>query len=526
MVATACEPSQVNFVPERLAIPLLLLTRNRMKNDNFRPLSEYISRKRNLYHTHCNLEDKKETKSQERARKLIGAYPAPSQPCFNRQLSKISKHMSKTKPYHPPPNIYNTTYEPYARRRGLGGAYWNKLPGERISTFVQLVSGPPKRPKSKWVLYNFPQMVERLNMSYNKHKGVFLTNARSRIASTRFMITDPKLVYHSPSDPSPAEYNVVYHTIAYNMAPEEYMKRQNPHLFLRQSCVPEQNRSLIPRHLSFLPAVGRYEIRFPKHCPCRRKIFTPGLRLIIDREKRKKSRHLPYKKIKVHLHCEPDWHHVPGHGHAHVFRYPKSKLRKPRPLKRPKKMNRLEKPLQLFHDHKYINMIVAPHRQGIGNIVDDGSAPKIRFNCIIKVKMPKQFRHERKKLFGGSAPRFSDQERHQVVLTTKQLEQLKNTLPVERQFRDHSITGTPLTEIKSRLFEIPARLKPTYEPTLRKRTFKFAAPPAAKLLVTKKDLLPHLAAGAVYKAPRAYNKPVELESFLKTTADRESSFTE
>lgn len=55
--------------------------------------------------------------------------------------------------------------------------------------------------------------------------------------------------------------------------------KPNPHLFLQRSCVPEKLMSYIPRHQSFLPSVGRYEIRSTiNRCPCvktKRKLSHP-----------------------------------------------------------------------------------------------------------------------------------------------------------------------------------------------------------------------------------------------------------
>lgn len=306
--------------------------------------------------------------------------------------------------------------------------------------------------------------------------------------------------------------------------------KQNPHLFLRNSCVPDKLPGIIRRHLSFEPAVGRYEVRFPKLCSCGKKIFTPGLPLIVDREKRKKFRRIPYKKIKSHLYCAPDFTHVTGHGHTYIFRLPGSKKdQQPKPLDKSIKRKFSLRASQQFHDYKYINMILAPRRRRLSYFppyLNIDPVHKVRFNCIVKVTVVRRQLSKSKKLgFGGSAKRFSYFDYRSTVLTSSQMQQIKQTLPIERQLQDYPVTRTPLPEIKSRLFEWYTAQKKGIRPTFElKGPVKFPPLPKPKLLVTKEDLLPDLKPDVAYRPPVLYNTRIDINEFLRkaTTTDHET----
>ncbi|XP_011180051.2 uncharacterized protein LOC105210663 [Zeugodacus cucurbitae] len=523
-----CEGGEINLIAERLNIPLLLATRNSYKHEH--SISKYIKSKHKFYNMDCILEKSIETRSKDHTRKLLGQYPESIGPCPSRRLANATRYVSDFRAYHLPPNIYNTSKEPFAGRRGLGGAYWRKLKKEyKIESLEYIKYTPPKRSRDKWKLYNLPKLTERFNLPHNKHKGVFFSNARLRPASTRCMITDPVLVKRLPTEPSPAHYNIERHTIQYNMPKPVPPPINNPHLFLRNSCIPAKLPGIIRRHLSFEPAVGRYEVRFPKHCPCGKKIFTPGLPLIIDREKRKKFRRIPYKKIKSHLYCAPDFTHVIGHGHTYVFRLPGSKLHKPKKLDNSIEKRFSARAAQQFHDYRYINMILAPRRRRLSEFapyIDLHPQYKFRFNCIVKVTVVRRQLSKGKKLgFGGSAKRFSYVDYHSSIPTPAQVRQNKENLPVERQLQEYPVTRTPMTEIKPRFLEWYTTQKretrPIYE---RKGPVKLPPLPEPKLLVTKKDLLPDLKPGVAYRRPVLYNKPIDIQEFFRvsTTADQDS----
>ncbi|XP_011198279.2 uncharacterized protein LOC105222588 [Bactrocera dorsalis] len=528
MPVKKCEGGEINFVSERLNIPLLLATRNSFKNE--RIISNYIKNKHKFYTMDCKAEKAIETRSKEHARHLLGDYPENTAPCSSRRTVDGIRDVSNLKTFHLPPNIYDISKEPFASRRGLGGAYWRKLRKEfKIELQDYNKYTPPKKTRDKWKLYNVTKLTDRFNLPHNRHKGVFLSNPRQRPASTRCMVTDPVLVKRLPTEPSPAEYNVERHTIQHNIPMPVQPPKLNPHLFLRNSCIPEKLPGIIRRHLSFEPAVGRYEVRFPKHCACGKKIFTPGLPLIIDREKRKKFRRIPYKKIKSHLYCAPDFTHVIGHGHTYVFRLPGSKLHQPKKLD--KSLKRLFSPraAQQFHDYRYINMILAPRRRRLSYFppyINLYQEQKVRFNCIVKVTIIRRPLSKGKKLgFGGTARRFSYVDYHSSILTAAQARQIKESLPEERQLQDHPITRKPLTEIKSRFLEWYTEQKEEIRPIFeRKGPAKLPPLPEPKLLVTKKDLLPDLKPGVAYRQPVLYNKPIDIHEFLKTatTTDQET----
>lgn len=300
----------------------------------------------------------------------------------------------------------------------------------------------------------------------------------------------------------------------------------NPHLFLRQTSVPDKCLPLIRRHISFDPAVGRYEVRFPMQCECTRKILTPGLRLIVDREKRLKFRRLPYRKLKTRSLCSPDWRHVKGRGFRRLFRVQTSKPlsktvgREKAREKGKEKTEHVGKQFVLYPDSKYINMINSPRKELIS--VHQGGIPKvpvrIRFNCIFRPVTRRQLRNNKKIVFNSGSERFPELEIRPVQLTAKQLNHLKNTLPPERQLRDYPITRKPISEIASHLYDTPVHMRPAYEPTLRKRLFKFSPLPEPKVLVSEKIL--HSSSPEVQLF---YNKPVVAENFMKNRRKTDSS---
>uniref|UniRef100_W8B733 Uncharacterized protein n=2 Tax=Ceratitis capitata TaxID=7213 RepID=W8B733_CERCA len=518
MLPTKFEGQQINFLSERLNIPLLLATRNRFKDE--RIISNYVRSKRKFYKMNCALEKSKQTRTKNQARKLLGDYPRGIGACPSRRMAEAARYGHASSANQLPPNIYDTRYTPYESRRGMRGAYWKKLPKEFEVNFLEYIKFTPKpKERGKWRLYNVvvSKWTERFNKPCNRHKGVFLSNARLRRPTTRCMLTDPTLVYRPSTEPSPAHYNVASHTISHRLPRAKYTPKPNPHLFLPKSCVPEKLTSIIPRHLSFQPAVGRYEVRFPKHCACGKKIFTPGLPLLIDREKRKRFRLKPYKKIKAHLYCAPDFTHVPGHGHTYVFRLPGAKKHQPKPLEPPNKRKPMEKSIQQFHDYRYIKMIIEPRRRRLSDLpryFQNLPKPKVRFNCIIKVAMRRQLTQGSRKLgFGGNARRFSNLDYRAAVLSVQQMQQIKSTLPPERRLRDQPVTRRPLTDIKSEVYAQPVPKHSTFEP-MHRRAMKFPPLPGPKLLVTRKDLLPEMKPGIAYKPPVYYNKSIDIRDFL------------
>ncbi|XP_011195357.2 uncharacterized protein LOC105220612 [Zeugodacus cucurbitae] len=532
--AKNCE-TRVRTVSTPLNLPLFLSGRTRFRDDQWRKVPNYIEKKKHFYAKHCNEEKPGETRAEKDLKNLIGVDSVRSERCTNLHITKISRELSEEKAWNLPPNIYNTMWQPYESKRGHLGSYWRKLPRDVSNVFdptsVELARANAK--KGEWKFYDLPTNADLLNAPPNRQKGVFLTNARNRRATARCMISQPSLVYHDPAEPSPVHYNPRLHELAYNVSPPIYEPKPKIHLFLRRSSVPDKCLPLIRRHISFEPAVGRYEVRFPHNCACARKILTPGLRLIIDREKRKKFRRLPYKKLKTRRLCAPDWGHVPGRGFRRLFRLPKTfgkaqgrekakekTKEKAKEKAKDKSPDKLDRQFVLYPDSKYINMINAPRKELIS--VHQGGTPKapirIRFNCIFRRVTRRHLLNNKKIVFNSGSERFPELEIRPVQFTVKQLEALKNTLPPERRLHDRPVTQKSLSQITSHLYDMPAHMRPAYKPTLRKRLFKFKPLPEPKVLVSEK-ILRSKSPGVQYY----YNKPVLAENFMKNHRKKEHS---
>uniref|UniRef100_W8BTJ9 Uncharacterized protein n=3 Tax=Ceratitis capitata TaxID=7213 RepID=W8BTJ9_CERCA len=529
MSYSKCE-TRVRATPTSLNLPLFLTGRTRFKDDQMRKVSNYITKKKQFFSNRCNNEKDVKTRAVLDLRNSVAVKPTPTEACSDLHITKLTRILKEDKPWYLPPNLYNTTKVPFAERRGYLGAYWPKT-REAVGKFMEQETPESVRSqalkKEHWQFYEKPDNVELLFAPANKHKGVFLTNARNRRATARSMISNPSAVYRSPSEPSAATYFPQQHELLYNVSPPTLEPKPNPHLFLPHTSVADKGSTLIPRHTSFRPAVGRYETRFAKICGCGGKILAPDLQLMVEREKRFKFRRLPYKKIDTHKYCSPDWSHVEGRGFRRLFRTPTGKpitlsktIAKEKSKEKSKdKQDKLIKQLTLYADSKYINMINAPQKEPI-SIHSGGIASKpvgIHFNCMTKRKVRRQLRINKKIVFNSGSDRFPELDIRPVQLTARKLEDLKNSLPRERQLRDHPVMRKSIGQIKSKLYATPAHMRPAYEPNLRKRDFKFRPLPEPKVLITEKQLRP-----SDPELEFFFNKPIRPEDFMKTGIMSES----
>lgn len=306
------------------------------------------------------------------------------------------------------------------------------------------------------------------------------------------MVMDSSTCFHDPNEPGPVDTHYEYLEISHNMHPVTTTPTPNPHLFLRHSCVPTKRDVRIRRNISFEPCPGRYDIRYPNVCPCARgRKIMPRLSVLIEKQKCLKFRRLPYKGINSRKYCEPDWQHVIGKGHGHIFMMGKHDLPKIQ-TKKAVKGKKAEKQLKLFADGKYLNMLVNPKRFAI-SLRDFPVAPyvpKIVYNAIAKRVIRKQLRNNKKIAFMSGQERWADGPRV-IMLTQTQLEELKLTLPEDRRLVDHPIELRE-DRIVSRLHHVPNHMKVTYHPKLRKRLYKFLPIPGARVLVTDSDIRPDL----------------------------------
>ncbi|KAM7345189.1 uncharacterized protein ACRADG_011586 [Cochliomyia hominivorax] len=381
-------------------------------------------------------------------------------------MNKKGKVKNDTKTWLLPPNLYNTIKIPFQSKRGAGGAYWPKK-------HVQ----PIKRLQVLAPFYNIPTGIEKLFTTCNKSKGVFLTNARERRPTARSMIDNTGTCNKIPSEPGPTSYNLNQELSVFSKS----ITKKNPHLFYRLSTVPVKNNSIHKSHISFTAAPGRYEIRYFNICPCSSKfIYQPQLDIIIENEKYKKFRRLPYKKMHTKHYISPDWRHIKGHGFRYLFQRDKTFKSIVLSIHEAKKL----KNIPIYANAKYISMINYPARTPLSLRIETiiGLKPQIRFNTVAKKIMRKQLKSNKKIAFNTTQERFKDSFRLPII-TKERLEDIKQSLPTECQLRDHPVMQKRLSQIKSKIYEKPKYIPTNYDTKLRKKLFKFQPLPEAKILI-------------------------------------------
>ncbi|ALC42258.1 CG13870 [Drosophila busckii] len=500
-----------NFVATRMSLPLFMISRNRLREDHLDGVQKQFKLAGQHYNANCHKENRGEDFSAAtyaHYKHITGFNKAPSAPYPQPRPLKCDRSMTTWRSYQQAPNRYGVLPVPYLSRQGTKGTLFAKM-----HTNKSLVS--IKMPGSKF--YELPAEIERFFKPENKQKGIFLSNARDRRPTTRIMITDQTSCYRNPAEPGPCDTHTAAHEMCYNMAPVTESEPENPHLFLRHSCVPDKISRLLRRHISFEPGPGRYDVRFPNVCACERGRQTmPRLQMLIEQQKRLKFRRLPYKRINAKRYCEPDWRHVEGYGHRHVFIMGKHDLPKPRAKKivKAKKGEKSEKQLKLFAEGKYINMLSNPKRYPMSTR-DYALAPyepRIVYNCIAKRIVRKQLRNNKKIAFMSGQERWKDGVRP-LQLTARQLEEIKARLPDDRRLTDRPLE-LRASKIVSQLHHVPEHMRVSYMPQLRKRLFKFLPVPTARVLVTDSDIRPDVSFDPEHPTG-LYNVKIEEESFYR-----------
>ncbi|KAH8418311.1 hypothetical protein KR222_009576, partial [Zaprionus bogoriensis] len=485
-VKTSADERQ-NFVATRMSLPLFMVSRNRLREDHMDSVRKQFKLAGTHYNLYCQSENRGENfsaKTYAHNRHIAGFEKSPSYPYPEPSPLRCDRAMTVWRGYQQAPNRYGVLPVPYLCRMGAKGAVFAKMPTNKSRVSI-------KPPPSQF--YEMPSEIERFFRPENKQKGIFTTNARDHRPCARNMVSDLTSCWHNPKDPGPTDTYTSRHEIRYNMKPVTKTPADNPHLFLRLSCVPTKRDVRIRRNISFEPGPGRYDIRYPNVCGCWKGLkCMPRLQVLIDKQKRYKFRRLPYMRINARKYCEPDWQHVVGHGHNHVFRMGKHDLPKPHVKKAAPKGKKPEKQLKMFADGKYLNMLVNPRRWPISTREFPlmPYVPKIVYNCIAKRVVRKQLRNNKKIAFLSGQERWKDGARP-IQMTQRQMEELKMRLPEERRLIDHPLE-LRASKITSRLSHVPHHMRTTYTPKLRKRLFKFLPIPGARVLVTDSDIQPDL----------------------------------
>ncbi|KAH8319761.1 hypothetical protein KR074_005205 [Drosophila pseudoananassae] len=499
-----------NFVATRMSLPLFMVSRNRIKKENLPRVQKQFKLAGKHYNEDCQKENSREAYSKatyDHYRHITGYDPSVKNPYPERRPLKLDRSMTKWRSWALPPNHYGVPPIPYLRLMGNKGAVFAK-PHTNHSRVV--IKPPPYR------FYELPAEIERLSKRENAQKGIFLSNARDRRPTTHCMISSLSGCYRNPKDPGPCETYTKVYEINANAAPITKTARPNPHLFLPLSCVPTKPHRLIPRHISMLPAPGRYCTSYPDVCPCPAgKISVPQLQLLIDDQKRLKFRRQPFERISRKKLCEPDWRHVEGQGYRHLFMMGRKDKPKPKKAATSKKPGKL---INMFADSKYINMLSQPQRQDISTRPFPVApyVPKITYNCASKRVMRKQLKNNKKIAFNSGQERWKDGERP-LQLTNRQLEEIKAKLPPERRLEDHPIDIPEV--VGSRLHHVPNHQQVTFMPKLRKRLFKFLPIPGARVLVTDSDIRPDVTFDPEHPTGM-YRRKIDETAFFKDSVLR------
>ncbi|EDW00777.1 uncharacterized protein LOC6559262 [Drosophila grimshawi] len=475
-----------NFISTRMSQPLFMLSRNRIREDHLDSVRKQFKLAGSHYNVYCQQENrgkKFSAATYAQYRHVTGFEKTPAYPYPEKRPLHHNRAMTTWRGYQQAPNRYGVLPVPYLSRMGAKGTSFAKMHTNKSRVSIK---PPPSH------FYEMPAEIERFFKPENKQKGIFLTNARERRPTTRIMISNLNCCWRNPRDPGPTDTNVTSHEIRRKMLPVTKVSPPNPHLFLRLSCVPTKRNVRLRRDIGFEPGPGRYDIRYPNGCACERgKKSMPRLTLRIETQKRYKFRRLPYKRINSRKYCEPDWRHVFGHGHRHLFQMGKHDLPAVQ-RKNPTKSKKTEKQLKLFADGKYINMLDNPHRWPISlrDFPVPPYVPRIVYNCIAKRITRKQLRNNKKIAFMSGQERWKDGPRS-LQLTSRQLEEIKERLPEDRRLIDRPFVLRPEMMV-SRLQHVPQHMQSTYLPKLRKRLFKFLPIPGARVLVTDSDIRPDM----------------------------------
>ncbi|KAH8400702.1 hypothetical protein KR009_000445 [Drosophila setifemur] len=500
-----------SYVATRMSLPLFMASRNRIKKENMPRVAKQFKLAGRHYNEECLKENTKESFSKatfDHYRHITGFDKTPKNPYPERRRLKIDRSMTKWKNWQLPPNHYGIPPIPFLRLRGTQGTMFAKphTNHSRVS-----IKQPPYR------FYELPAEISRIYKRENLQKGIFLSNARDRRPTTHAMISNLSGCWRDPKDPGPCDTHTNVYEMAANASPITKTTRPNPHLFMLHSCVPTKPSRIIPRHISMDPAPGRYCIDYPDVCPCPAgKQSVPKLQLLIDDQKRLKFRRQPFERISRKKLCEPDWRHVAGQGHRHIFMM--NKKDKPKPAKKAASSKKQGKPISMFADAKYINMLSQPQRQDISIRLFPVPpyVPKIKYNCAAKRVSRKQLKNNKKIAFNSGQERWKDADRP-LQLTSRQLEAIKEKLPPERRLMDHPLDLPE--QITSRLAQVPDHQRVTFMPKLRKRLFKFLPIPGARVLVTDSDVRPEIAFDPDHPTG-LYRKRIDETTFFKDSVLR------
>uniref|UniRef100_A0A1A9X2I5 Uncharacterized protein n=1 Tax=Glossina brevipalpis TaxID=37001 RepID=A0A1A9X2I5_9MUSC len=484
---------KANFVSSNLNLPLFLVSRNKIKDEQLVNVKSLIKKQSRRYTKNCKSDNdmENETHLQRKHRNSVGDYKKKEEllnECIDRKSSRSTTgHFFQENQIRLPPNLYDVVKKPFLSRKGMNGAYISRI-GRK--TFQVPTGVAPNE-------YNtLISLKDKLNNKCNSYKGVFLES--SRIPSTRTMVSSLVTCKKNPKEPGPCSYKGI---ISKKTPPTKQRVTPNPHQFYRNSIIPVKKNVIHKRHTSFTPGPGRYETRYWKICPCpSHKIYKPNLYLLVDHEKRRKYMQQPYNKIRINKYCCPDWRHVIGGGYQRLFRGV---------IKREQRRDR--NPRRMPQISKWVHMINSIPARVNTRLELPEKPTKVTYNTIIKLIMRRQIASNRRVAFGSGASRFAVRKKSRKTTLSLLNQPIVQKPSVNRKKINFSITSKPLFLIDSKYKEPSKRLIPPCTQVSRKRQFKFLALPAPKLLVSDEEI------NNGQKFPNLYHQPVDPIKYMVDT---------
>lgn len=285
----------------------------------------------------------------------------------------------------------------------------------------------------------------------------------------------------------------------------------NGHKFYHRSIIPITERFWSNDFGGYRHDPFRYESRIAGGCPCpRKKTYDPNYRQNLERDERLKFRNVRHKRYMKEKFCDPEWKHVIGKGHCHLFMG--GGLPKVLKLSSQKKKAHLDDErkhvVKELNRDKYVAHLNTIKAKVESNL--HGHVPHkpftVKFNATRKIITRKQLRNDKKIAFGCAMVTLPVKAQ---PLTKKQLQKLKMSLPKERRLSNHPITNTPIEDIKPRYLD-KSKQKPRLPGIkVNKRIFHFVSLPKPKYLLEPHDIFPESLEAEGY-----YNRPYNIRDFV------------
>lgn len=274
-------------------------------------------------------------------------------------------------------------------------------------------------------------------------------------------------------------------------------KVYNSHRFHQSSIVPICQRFWETEFSGYNRDTFRYETRFVDGCPCpRNKTYDPNYRLNLEKDQRLRFRNIRHKRYPKEKYCDPEWKHVIGKGHCHLFmggkqtKLPKSSSQKKKQQLQQAMYDRRHKPTKEINRDKYVAHLKTIEAKIDSNLFGKLSrrCPLIKFSVGRKILIRKHIHNDKKIAFGSTL----DSSIKAQQLTKTQLNKIKMSIREDRRLKDHPIMKKPIEEIVPRFLEKSKPNVPVLHIKADRRIFHFESLPKPKYLLEPFDVYPEL----------------------------------